>query len=179
MTNLFTYTYDKANIQFEKRNGIIMVNATEMAKAFGKKVNHFVETDGTKKFIETCLKSRNHGFLNVEKREDLIISTQKAGTWMHRVLALKFAAWLDTEFELWVFSTIDHLLFGHLKQVEESLKQSAARRVEMKDLTTKLLSNEDFLRFQQLQIEEKRATAHRRVYNKKQLDVFQEEVINR
>jgi hypothetical protein len=51
-------------------------------------------------------------FLGIEKEDDLIISRQKLGTWMHRVLALKFAAWLHPDFEVQVYSTVDHLLYG-------------------------------------------------------------------
>jgi len=43
--------------------------------------------------------------LNIESKEDLIISKQKSGTWMHRVLALNFAAWLEPAFDLWVYAT--------------------------------------------------------------------------
>jgi len=37
---------------------------------------------------------------------------------MHRKLALKFAAWLSPEFELWVYDRIEELLL-EAKQVEE------------------------------------------------------------
>ena len=39
---------------------------------------------------------------------------------MHRILALKFAAWLDPKFEVWVFSTIDQIILGHYKEVKEA-----------------------------------------------------------
>jgi hypothetical protein len=35
------------------------------------------------------------GFLQLKSIDDLIVSRQKSGTWMHRVLAIKFAAWLN------------------------------------------------------------------------------------
>ena len=93
-----------------------MINATEMAKVFNKNVGHFLDNDSTNTFIEVCLNNRNSDYLGIKDKSDLIVSRQKAGTYMHRVLALKFAAWLDPEFELWVYSTIERLLFG--KHVE-------------------------------------------------------------
>ncbi|MDR1371256.1 MAG: KilA-N domain-containing protein, partial [Dysgonamonadaceae bacterium] len=57
--------------------------------------------------------------------EDLIVSKQKSGTWMHEILALKFAAWLDPDFEVWVYLTIRDILFGAYKEDEQTLKTIA------------------------------------------------------
>lgn len=45
------FNYENNNITFslEKNNGV-MINATEMAKPFGKSVGHFLENDSTRKF---------------------------------------------------------------------------------------------------------------------------------
>ena len=102
--------FEKKPVTFllSKDNGV-MVNATEMAKIFGKEVARFMENDSTKNFINSCLKTRNSSFLNVKNVEDLYTSKQKSGTFMHRILALKFAAWLDPDFEVWVYSTIEEI----------------------------------------------------------------------
>jgi len=89
----------------------MMVNATEMANIFGKLVKDFMDNDGTKKFIQACLRKAKSErekeeknnvnsdlkkvispFLNIESEEDLYTSKQKTGTFMHRILVLKFAA---------------------------------------------------------------------------------------
>lgn len=88
----------------------VMVNATMMAAIFEKKIQAFTRNDDTKNFISSCLKSENSRFLGIKIESDLIISKQKSGTWMHRILALKFAAWLDSSFEVWVYITIDKIL---------------------------------------------------------------------
>jgi hypothetical protein len=106
------FVYNNTQIDFlPVGNDSLMINATQMAKIFGKEVKHFNENDKTEKFINACLISRNSDLLNVKKREDLIYSKQKSGTWMHRILALKFAAWLDPDFEVWIYSTIDKIIF--------------------------------------------------------------------
>jgi hypothetical protein len=141
--------FEDNNITFllSKENGM-MINATEMAKVFNETVEHFTRNDGTKLFISECLKNPNMGFLGIENEEDLITSRQKSGTFMHRVLALKFAAWLSPAFELWVYSTIEKLLFGKHVERESSLKRSLNLRTEMDKLRDKPNKTvEDFERY--------------------------------
>jgi hypothetical protein len=140
-----------------------MVNATEMAKPFGKQVKHFNENEGTEIFIRSCLNGRNSDLLGLKTRDDLIVSRQNSGTWMHRVLALKFAAWLNPDFEVWVYLTIDNLLFGrHIKR-DESFERTVAMQKELEDLRDEPnKTGADFERYLQLQQLLKRETAVRR-----------------
>lgn len=125
-----------------------MINATEMAKVFNKNVGHFLDNDSTNTFIEVCLNNRNSDYLGIKDKSDLIVSRQKAGTYMHRVLALKFAAWLDPEFELWVYSTIERLLFGKHVEREQSMERTIALQKEMSDIKDKeAKTGEDFDRY--------------------------------
>jgi hypothetical protein len=138
-------------ITFAVRKESMMVNATEMAKIFGKQVNEFMSNDKTKAFIASCLKNGKTRF-NVETEDDLVVSRQKAGTWMHRVLALKFAAWLHPEFEVWVYTTIEHLLFGRYIKLEQSHERTLALQREMKELQCKPdKTGDDFERYLQIQ----------------------------
>ena len=50
--NLKTFNYEGKTITFEFDEGQRMVNATQMAKAFGKRVSHFLQTKQTKELIE-------------------------------------------------------------------------------------------------------------------------------
>ena len=174
----------------------MMINATEMAKIFSKKINHFMENESTQKFIEACLNNRNSGyideekngnsrengnieevkpanagflktensrflkegktrnssFLGIESEEDLYTSKQKSGTWMHRILALKFAAWLDPDFEVWVYSTIESLLFGRHVKREQSFERTIVLQKEMDELCDKHgKTGDDFERYLQIQ----------------------------
>jgi hypothetical protein len=116
-TTIKIFSFNDQEIEFDLSNNSIMINATKMAKIFNAQVNEFTSNDKTKSFISECLNNGNSRYLNVEKEEDLIISKPKTGTWMHRVLALKFAAWLSPAIELWIFIRIDELMFGKLKQI--------------------------------------------------------------
>lgn len=147
------FIYNEQTIDFLPRgNDNLMVNATQMAKIFGKKVENFTRLDDTKNFINECLKNANKRFLGIENEESLIDSRQKSGTWMHRILALKFAAWLDPAFELWVYITIDSILLGHYKEHREATTEKliAEQKYQLKkqQLIEKYPEFIDFLELQ-------------------------------
>jgi hypothetical protein len=164
---------NQVSFALDKENEM-MVNATEMAKIFGRQINHFMDSDGTKNFIEACLYSRENGniggeknensnFLRIEKEDDLYTSRQKSGTWMHRILALKFAAWLDPYFEVWVYSTIETLLFGRHVKREQSFERTISLQKELDELQDKpKKTGEDFERYLSIQRELKREIAVRK-----------------
>lgn len=92
-----------------------MVNATDMIKSFPeKRINNFLRNQQTKDFIR------------VLESDTLISATiikqggTEQGTWMHKLLAYKFAAWLSAEFELFVYKTFDNVLREELnyKQIQ-------------------------------------------------------------
>jgi hypothetical protein len=161
-TEICIFEGNQVSFYFGRENDV-MVNATEMAKIFGKEVAFFMRNDDTKRFIEACLKTANSQFLGIKSEEDLILSRQKSGTLMHRVLALKFAAWLDSDFEVWVYSTIENLLFGrHIKR-EQSFERTIALQKEREELQEKHdKTGEDFERYIQVQRELKREVALRK-----------------
>jgi phage regulator Rha-like protein len=171
-TDIMKFEFNQHEVDFEQTNEKLMVNATQMAKIFDKQVVAFLRNDDTKNFIEECLKSENSHFLGIEKEEDLVISVQKSGTWMHRILALKFAAWLNPAFELWVYSTIDELLFGRYRRMEENLKKTAKIKSKMELLRERLIDNDDFQELERLELEYKQTVYQRRAENHNQLELL-------
>lgn len=145
--------FEESNITFLlSKDNNMMVNATEMAKVFGKDLYQFTKSDNTKSFINSCLKPANAGILSIKSESDLIRSNQKTGTFMHRVLALKFAAWLSPDFELWVYSTIEKLLFGKHVEREQSLERTLILQREMDALKYKTdKTGTDFDRYLELE----------------------------
>ena len=97
------FAYNGTCITFQGVNGDVMVNATEMAKAFAKSPTHFLRNGQTVAFI-SALRNR------IPLEPVQVINGDKGGTWMHQKLALKFAAWLSPDFELWVYDRIDELM---------------------------------------------------------------------
>ena len=113
MNEITKFDYEGQSISFEFADGNKMINATEMAKPFGKLVGNFLRLKETKEYI-TLLEERysdvNIGreALRVVKGGD--VNDVLQGTWMDEKLALKFAAWLSPRFELWVYDRIQELL---------------------------------------------------------------------
>lgn len=143
--------YNGKAVSFQNDGKNVMVNATEMAKIFGKEVTHFLENENTKRFIESCLKTRNSEFLGINNKTDLIIGRQRKGTWMHKVLALKFASWLDSDFELWVYSTIEALLSNKFQALESNILQTKQIKNEIIELENYLLGIPDYVKLNELQ----------------------------
>lgn len=149
-TKICVFEENPITFALEKNNGM-MINATEMAKPFGKKVEAFMRNEGTILFVNEALKSENSRFLGIQDESDLVDSRQKTGTWMHRILALKFAAWLNPSFELWVYSTIENLLFGKHVQREQSFERTLKFQKELDELKDKpQKTGEDFERYLEL-----------------------------
>jgi len=138
--------YQGNMITFDATAANLMVNATEMAKIYDKEIKDFMRNDNTKSFIDACLKTENSPFLNVQTEEDLYTSKQKTGTFMHRVLALKFAAWLDHNFELWVYRTIESIIAGEVKQKNDEVLLHERKARVIAETRTKLLEAEALLR---------------------------------
>ncbi len=64
-----------------------MINATEMAKIFGKRVYVFLKTEPTKEFIHVLKFTPKGGNLAPKTDAEIIITKCRSGTWMHRILA--------------------------------------------------------------------------------------------
>jgi len=113
MANIQKFDYKGQEISFEFADGNKMINATEMAKPFKKKVNDFLRLKSTKDYIN-LLEDRYGNSRNVTNKEVLRViqggEAELQGTWMDEKLALKFAAWLSSAFELWVYDKIEDLL---------------------------------------------------------------------
>lgn len=99
------FNYHGHGITFSMDNGDVMVNLTEMAKPFGKLPAHFLSNEQTKSYIQVLKESLTIGIPIVTTVEG-----KYGGTWAHQKLALKFAAWLNPRFELWIFDRIEELL---------------------------------------------------------------------
>jgi hypothetical protein len=65
------YVFEENSITFTlDRDNKVMVNATEMAKVFGKDVFQFTRIDSTKEFIEACQKPQFCGLSGIKKNAE-------------------------------------------------------------------------------------------------------------
>lgn len=155
-------------------NNNVMVNATQMAKIFGKEVTHFLQNESTIRFIKSCLNTKNSEFLNIKSESDLYFGKQKSGTFMHRILALKFAAWLNPDFEVWVYFTIEHILFGKYEKVDQIINDLAQTELDIEKKEAKLFETKEFKELEALKAQKKALINQRSKENKNQLDLFKE-----
>jgi len=141
---LQSFEYEGKRITFEFGDGQKMVNATEMAKSFpSKKVAGFLRLKQTKEFIKV-LNSRYADSHNGNDFKAFRVvrggTPDLQGTWMDEKLALKFAAWLNPHFELWVYDRIHELLTQgminekYLKWVLQKIQDNAQENFNLANL---------------------------------------------
>ena len=85
------FQYNGSPITFQKGDSV-MVNATEMAKPFGKRCNDFLSTKQTKELIRTVSAKTGisaTGLVTVNQ------GGNNQGTWMHEDVALEFLSTLS------------------------------------------------------------------------------------
>jgi len=104
---LVVYDYNGSHISFQPSDGNVMVNATEMAKPFGKLPANFLKTKEIQEYIEVLERYSNS---NNEKIVVVKQGGKEQGTWIHELLAVRFAQWLDAKFSVWVDIQIKKLL---------------------------------------------------------------------
>lgn len=110
--------FQDQDIAFDLFRGDLMVNATEMAKPFGKRARNWLRLDSTKSLIEAIKSDRKENFkeLTSELFEQSILLEkrgQHGGTYMCEDLALAFAMWLSPEFHVWILKSVREIIFGN------------------------------------------------------------------
>ncbi|QJD79573.1 KilA-N domain-containing protein [Spirosoma rhododendri] len=192
-SQIIKFSYEGQEVEFDTSDPKLMVNATEVAKIFGKLTADFFRLDQTKAFINECLnygnshnsdgeKNGHSRFLGINNQDDLYTSRRRSGTWMHRILALKFAAWLDPRFELWVYLTIDQIIQGQhplpielLAERKQILNERNFDVEEAKRTEAELLESDVFRRWQEQQGRIKSSNTKLKAFDRKvmvQLDMF-------
>lgn len=122
-TEVTKYDYNNSGITFTGRDDV-MINATEMAKAFGKRPVDWLRLPSTEDFIKTLSEVRKSHFTN-------LIVTQKGnysdgtnqGTWFHEDVAIEFARWLSPEFAIWCNDRIKEILKNRISEQSEEIKR--------------------------------------------------------
>ena len=102
------FQYNGSPITFSNGDSVV-VNATEMAKPFGKSANHWLRNQSTQEFIKELSRLRNR---NVNDLVQVVNggSNGEHGTWLHEDVAMEFARWLSPAFAIWCNDRIKELL---------------------------------------------------------------------
>lgn len=106
MNELIKQNYNGFEIQFEMVDGKLMANATDMAKAFGKRPDAIFKTESWKDFEEALIDDLN---LRVEDIR-IVKHGDNGGSWIHQELIVEFARRINPKFALWCNRKIAELL---------------------------------------------------------------------
>ena len=117
----------------------VMVNATEMAKAFEKRTGHYLNNESTKKFIE-AIKLTD---MSVSLDSDIVDYRGRNGIYFCELLALDFAAWLDVNFKVWIYRRIQEILFGKAKAVANKISEVELKKQMIARLIKKVRESGD------------------------------------
>ncbi|MGE4534651.1 KilA-N domain-containing protein [Halomonas sp.] len=129
MSNVIPLKYQGQPVSFNTDGWI---NATEVAKRFGKRPVKWLELPSTKSYMAAL--ARALGITDVRKSDFGLVTTRRGGprqgTWLHPKLAVAFARWLDDDFAVWCDLRIDALLratpsdLQRLQEAEQRERQS-------------------------------------------------------
>jgi len=138
MEEVRKFEYNGSEITFQLGNGDVMVNATEMAKPFGKNVWKWLELPSTKAYIEALSENRSLA-------ENQLITSVRGGNnpdlrgnWIHEDLALEFAQWLSVDFKLWCNDRVKELMKYGFTATENTLEDMIANPDLVIGLATQL-----------------------------------------
>ena len=87
-----------------------MVNATEMAKPFGKQPVFWLNNQYTKGFLKELAELRNLSSADLVRVIKGGNDKNAQGTWFHEDVALEFARWLSPQFAIWCNDRIKELM---------------------------------------------------------------------
>jgi len=116
MNNVIPFHYQGQPVRFSTDG---WVNATDVAKKFGRKPAKWLELPSTKSYMAALVR---HLVDEVRKSDFKLVETVRgrgASTWLHPKLAVAFARWLDDDFAVWADLHIDALLRGELNEKQQ------------------------------------------------------------
>ncbi|MBW5801191.1 KilA-N domain-containing protein [Halomonas elongata] len=127
MSNIIPFPYQGQAVRFSADGWI---NATDIAKRFGKRPVDWLKQDDTREYLAILGEMLNCDPESLLKTRR---GRHQGGTWLHPKLGVRFAQWLDMRFAVWCDMQIDALLRGkpdawrHLEIAEKRLEEQSQR----------------------------------------------------
>ena len=109
MNDSKTFIYEGSPVTFQIGEAT-MVNATEMAKPFGKQPVFWLNNQYTKGFLKELAELRNLSSADLVRVIKGGNNKNAQGTWFHEDVALEFARWLSPQFAIWCNDRIKELM---------------------------------------------------------------------
>lgn len=149
------FQYNGSPITFQKGDSV-MINATEMAKPFGKLAKDWLSNKSTKEFLSTLSAVRTiplTGLVEIKQG-----GNGEQGTWMHEDVAMEFARWLSPAFAIWCNDRIKELLQYGMTATQPTLEQMINNPDLVISLATQLKSEREEKARLQAQTEQQQVT---------------------
>ena len=115
--------------QVQQRTKDGMFNATALLKQWNessgdkKEVTKFFENENTKAFISALIEEEK---LNTQNSAYLKSRGKNGGTWMHPILFVKFAMWLNPRFEVKVIKFVYDEMIKYRNEAGDAYKELSA-----------------------------------------------------
>ena len=108
--NLVCFSYENNKVSFYRKNDMLFVNATEMAKPFGrnKRPGNWLRTQPAIDYINEVAVAHICATSDLQRITQGV--DQEQGTWLQEDVALEFARWLSPKFALWCNERIKELV---------------------------------------------------------------------
>lgn len=134
------------NFYVTQRTSDGMFNATELIKQWNdnsgmqKKLDHFFENNSTKDFIDAIISEEN---LNTRNSVYLKSRGKNGGTWMHPLLFIDFAMWLNPTFKVKVLKFVYDQLIAYRNEAGDTYKNmcSEIAKITPKDKLTAVIQS--------------------------------------
>ncbi len=111
-------------------NNDVLVNATAMAKPFGKRPADWLRLKSTKRFLSSLAEMKSLPVEKLIKKVSRHNDSGQNGIWIHEDIALEFARWLSPSFAIWSNQqTKELLLTGKAETQQEELLPVVASNI--------------------------------------------------
>jgi hypothetical protein len=192
MPHLLAFRFDDQEVEFDIASEEVMINATEMGKIFGKRPVDFLRLEQTERFLDAmksafpAFRSEAEPLLNAgnslpatDETPEIVRTEKGKGvdggvTWMHRTLALKFAAWLSPEFEVWIYRTIEEVLYAHGQRIGQEVREKARLLDRREEIKAQLQAEPLFQEYLMLDFKIRQASNRMAKHTTNQLSIFRQ-----
>lgn len=158
------FKYNGNPITFQLGNGTTMVNATQMAKPFYKRVAEWLRLPSSKEFINVLGATREYGRLDAVPMgfsHRLVETINGVGTWMHEDVALEFARWLSPHFAIWCNDRIKELMRHGITATPQTIENMLSDPDNMIKILTALKDERKKVKTMELQLKTTRSEQKR------------------
>lgn len=134
-----TFSFSQFSVSFQE-NGYL--NATAIAKQYGKRVGDYLRNERTQEYIEALAENLSRTRkITLDKNQLVVVKNGGIGngTWLYPKLAVDFARWLNPKFAVWCDEQIEILLNGKISDGIKPAKTTADDRTPLRQAVAALV----------------------------------------